>query len=204
MGISGQKWLKKRMDSAWLICVFALFFAQFAAPLSAQQAPPVQVDPQPPRVSDLPRPTATPRALARPSPSPSPAAVRPAPTLEQSLVPEQRAVPADPKARALDNLKRAVPAQQVQTQPRSTSAQVVERVEVEGLRPQQRDEVKEAFDRNLRQPGKTGVETYVRDDGARCTVNHDCRGPGCAVLCTGTQETMGNRKMPDGINLIQR
>jgi hypothetical protein len=63
-----------------------------------------------------------------------------------------------------------------------------------------RDPVKSAFERHLPAARRSGVENWVRDDGARCTVDHDCRGIFCAVMCTAADGSMSNHR-PGGFSL---
>ncbi|MGL4573960.1 MAG: hypothetical protein ACRCV9_04135 [Burkholderiaceae bacterium] len=90
----------------------------------------------------------------------------------------------------------------------SVSAQSIGAIVVEGQsEPVPGNVVKGAFERHLGAAPRVGTETWVRDDGAICSVNHDCRGLFCTVMCTAGKGTLGNRKIPDGnsgINIIQR
>jgi hypothetical protein len=185
---------KKRMDIArMLLALLVLSGTQHAL----AQAP---IDPPPPpRIVDAPVPSATsPRPAVR-SATPSPAPV--VPTLEQSLVPDAKPLPADPTQRALENARRAVPPQgKSREAAAAASAAKLDRVEVEALRPNQRDPVKEAFDRNLPPPKRTGVEEVMLDNGARCITNHDCGGPFCTRVCTAGNGTLGNQ-VPGGFSL---
>jgi hypothetical protein len=188
-----QKWLKKRMNTA--LCVFLYMFF---VPFTTAQQPPPSVDPQPPRLIDN---SPAPPARRTATPTPTPAVAAP-PTLEQSLTPETKQPAADPKQRALDNLNRTLQQQGNQAardQPNTNGTRKIDRVEVEGARLEQRDEVKDAFERNLPPPKKTGVEEVVLDNGARCTINHDCVGLFCTTLCTAGNGTLGNQ-IPGGIS----
>jgi hypothetical protein len=81
----------------------------------------------------------------------------------------------------------------------------LDRVEIEGEREAAVDKVKSAFEKSLPQPLRIGIEEWVRDDGARCTVNHDCRGIFCAAVCTNGVGSMGNNRAgPGGFSIIQR
>jgi hypothetical protein len=88
------------------------------------------------------------------------------------------------------------------------SAQSIGSIVVEGQsEPALGNAVKGAFERYLGPAPRVGEESWVRDDGAICSVNHNCRGLFCGVMCTAGAGTLGNRKMPDGssgINIIQR
>jgi hypothetical protein len=92
--------------------------------------------------------------------------------------------------------------------PSSGSAQTIGLIVVEGQsEPALGNVVKGAFERYLGPAPRVGTETWVRDDGAICSVNHNCRGLFCGVMCTAGAGSLGNRKLPDGnsgINIIQR
>lgn len=168
------------------------------AATAQQPAPPPPVDPQPPRIVDAPAQPV--RRTATPAPSPTPTAA--APTLQQSLTPEAKPPAADPKQRALDNLNQTLQQQRNQAtrdQPNTNGTRKIDRVEVESTRLEQRDEVKESFNRNLPPPPKTGTEEVVLDNGARCIIDHNCVGPFCNTVCTGGNGTMGNQ-IPGGIS----
>jgi hypothetical protein len=83
----------------------------------------------------------------------------------------------------------------------SGGSQVLHSVVVEGqAEPAAGDAVKNAFNRNLPAPKRAGIEHWVRDDGARCMVDHDCRGIFCSAVCTVGDGSMGNQR-PGGFSL---
>jgi hypothetical protein len=61
------------------------------------------------------------------------------------------------------------------------------------------DPIKQAFERHLPTPKKSGIEEVVLDNGARCTIDHDCIGLFCKTLCTAGNGTLGNQ-IPEGIS----
>jgi hypothetical protein len=102
----------------------------------------------------------------------------------------------------LDRAQRRVDAAR---QSEGGSALKLDRVEIEGEREATGDAVKSAFERNLPALPRSGIEEWVRDDGARCTVNHDCRGIFCMAVCTRGAGSMGNNAGgPGGFSVIQR
>lgn len=118
----------------------------------------------------------------------------------QSAPPAQAKTPAKPSPlkQQLDagRARLAQPQAAAQRDAQSLGAIVVE--EQSELSP--RDPVKNAFERNLPAARRSGVENWVRDDGARCTMDHDCRGIFCAVICTAADGSMGSQR-PGGFNL---
>jgi hypothetical protein len=83
----------------------------------------------------------------------------------------------------------------------SSVSQALHSVVVEGqAEPAAGDAVKNAFNRNLPAPKRTGIEHWARDDGARCMVDHDCRGVFCSAVCTAGDGSMGNQR-PGGFSV---
>jgi type IV secretory pathway VirB10-like protein len=181
MRIFKQKWLKKRMDIACM-----LFIAGFLTLSAFAQQPPPPVDPQPPRIADM--PPATPqRATPRPTPTPAAtSAAKPAAppqTLEQSLTPDLKPMPADPTQRVIENTRRLMQQRQNRAEQNGKDAQPAGRVVVEGGASVTADPNASERVGNILNPEQSPVTSTVLPGGmARQECVTDCVGPACCVI----------------------
>jgi hypothetical protein len=186
MSFFRQKWLKKRMDTACFIWCAALFAATAGA--QQQPVPPPPVDPQPPRIVDSPpaSPPRTPRPGVPKAPPDVPAPkATPTPTLEQSLTPELKPMPADPTQRVIENTRRLMQERQARTERERRSGNAdtnsAGRVVVEGATPvtpalSESERVTEI----LNPPTGVTSEPLPAGMGRRECVA-DCTGPACCI-----------------------
>jgi hypothetical protein len=179
-------WLKSRMD----IACSALVFALFTAAASAQQQstpPPPPVDPQPPRIIDSPPvpPQRAPRVSVPKAPPDVPASkATPTPTLEQSITPDLKPMPADPTQRVIENTRRLMQERQERAareqrtgKPEATPGRVV----VEGATPVTGEmSTSERITEILNPPEGVTSEALPGGIGRRECVAQ-CVGPACCV-----------------------
>jgi hypothetical protein len=199
MGIFKQKWLKTRMDIAlrqFIACSvgiskgplrFALGVGAYCATglvatFVHAQTPPPPVDPQPPRIVDTP-PAA--RPSPRPAtPPPTPAAKpTPAQTLEQSLTPELKPMPADPTERVIENTRRLMQQRQNRANQSGGDVQQAGRVVVEGAAPITPEAGTSERVGNILNPnGEAVISTPLPGGMARQECVAECVGPACCII----------------------
>jgi hypothetical protein len=184
MRFFSQKCFKTRMNTAYILFICTLF----AVTAHAQPTPPPPVDPQPPRIIDAPlvpaQRTPQPSVPKAPPNTPAPKAT-PTPTLEQSLTPELKPMPADPTQRVIENTRRLMQERQeraAREQRTGKPEAVPGRVVVEGAAPVTPDvSASERITEILNPPAGVTSEPLPGGLGRRECVA-DCVGPACCVI----------------------